>query len=138
MTDRNLVTKKLNYMADALRDLKDALGLYYRDKENERFYYYAAQKKAEEIVESAISVNQIILMDKLSKQSENYYKSFSDLAPLKIFSHSRLEELAKTTGFRNRLAHEYVNLDTEVTVKSMEKILKIYPDYIKKVADYID
>lgn len=138
MTDKNLATKKLTYIVDALKELKEALEHYHNDKENERFYYYAAQKKAEEIVESAISVNQMILMEKLNMQSDNYYKSFTDLEPLEIFTASELEELAKTTGFRNRLAHEYVNLDPNITVKSMKKILNIYPGYIKKIADFMD
>ena len=139
MTDKNLVTKKLTYMIDALGDLEKAIKYYKdnHDSENQKFFYYAAQKKAEEIVESAISVNQMILMEEFNKQSDNYYLSFMDLGSLDIFTEMELEKMAQTTGFRNRLAHEYVNLDPEITKKSMENILKLYPSYIKKIMGFM-
>jgi uncharacterized protein YutE (UPF0331/DUF86 family) len=137
MTDKNVAQKKLTYMLEALKELGESLERQKKNDNNERFFFYAAERKAEEVVETAISINNMILMEKVGKPADSYYLSFTDLEALHIFTEKELESLAKTSRFRNRLAHDYINLDNKVTIKAMEDILKLYPDYMRKVAEFI-
>jgi len=46
-------------------------------------------------------------------------------------------KLSNTAGFRNRLAHDYINLDDKVTILSGKKILNLYPKYLLAVKNYL-
>jgi len=41
-------------------------------------------------------------------------------------------------GFRNRLAHEYLDLDDEISVDTIKKIPEIFSKYLKGVFNYVD
>lgn len=97
---------------------------------------YAAEKKAEEIVELAISINQELLKKK-GKLGLSYYESFANLAIFGLFTEEELQVLASTAGFRNRLAHEYLDVDPAIALRSMQKILRIYPFYLQKIKQLI-
>ena len=96
------------------------------------FLLYAAEKKAEEVVELAISINQVLLREK-GKVSSSYYDSFLDLKLFSVFGDAELRQLASTAGFRNRLAHEYLEVDPDIALKTMKQMLVIYPPYLQKV-----
>ncbi|MDH5596478.1 MAG: DUF86 domain-containing protein [Candidatus Peregrinibacteria bacterium] len=129
--------KQLDYILSALTDMQKALERNREGGDDAIFFYYAAQKKAEEVIETAIALNQNILYDDFNHMTKSYYDSFIDLDRLKVMSEEELKKLAGTAGFRNRLAHEYVELDPQITVKSMELLLKLYPPYIKAMMKYL-
>lgn len=135
---KNVVENKLESFIDLFDILKNILDEHKKQK-NDRlreFLLYAAEKKAEEIVELAISVNQELLRSK-GKISSSYYDSFLDLKLFSVFSEGELRSLASTAGFRNRLAHEYLDVDPEIALKTMKQMLVIYPQYLQKVKKLI-
>lgn len=131
-----LVENKISSLLELLRKLKEILEEHKKNLRLQEYLLFAAEKKAEEIVELAISINQELLKEK-EKISLSYYDSFMDLMILPIFKKEELKDLASTAGFRNRLAHEYLELDEKIALKAMEKILKIYPDYLQKIRKII-
>lgn len=131
------IQEKINFIVETLKTLKDILKKRKQYKQFEQYLLFAAEKKAEEIVESAISINQELLKNYFQHISESYYESFIDLQKTKIFSEDELKLIASTAGFRNRLAHDYLELNPDITLKSMEKILRIYPEYLKKIRKFI-
>jgi len=128
---------KFTHMVEAMKEMAEALQIYLKKETQNRFYFYAAEKKAEEIVDCAISINKYILYDDLGKSSKSYYDSFIDLKKIEIFSDQFLEKIAQTAGFRNRLAHEYLDLNEKITIDSMKNILKLYPQYLKNIKKYL-
>ena len=134
-----LIYKKITFIKDSLGKLKRILNFRKEEKDPEKkeFLLLSAEKKAEEIIESAIKINQTILKEEFNHFSESYYDSFMDLEKLEIFEADSLEKLAKTAGFRNRLAYDYMDLDEKIVGKTLENILKIYPDYLLKIIDRI-
>jgi len=134
-----LIYKKVTFIKDSLEKLKRILNLRKEEKnpEKEEFLLLSAEKKAEEIIESSIKINQAILKEEFNHFSESYYDSFMDLEKLGIFKDDFLEKLAKTAGFINRLAHDYMDLDEKIVEKTLENILKIYPDYLLRIVEFI-
>ncbi|MFH0701383.1 MAG: DUF86 domain-containing protein [Candidatus Woesearchaeota archaeon] len=130
--DKIIIESKISSLLTLLEKLKGILKEYETNKTLKEIIFYAAEKKAEEIVELAISINQELLREK-GKTSLSYYDSFIDLKVFKSFSESELKELASTAGFRNRLAHEYLEVNEEIAVRSMKNLLRIYPPYLQKV-----
>lgn len=130
--EKEIIENKIGSLVTLLDKLNSILKEYEKNKELQEFLLYAAEKKAEEIVELAISVNQKLLEEK-KKISISYYDSFIDLGAFGVFSTEELKELASTAGFRNRLAHEYLEIDEAIAIRSMRKILKMYPSYLIQV-----
>ena len=127
--------KRVDYILESLNELAYFLDQYSKksagmDKKGD---YYAAEKKAEEIVESAIAINQDILFSSFDHVSGSYKDSFKELSRLHVFSEKQISELANTASFRNRLAHDYIFANEAVTIKEMKNILKLFPGYLEVI-----
>ncbi|MBI4152177.1 DUF86 domain-containing protein [Candidatus Woesearchaeota archaeon] len=132
--EKVVVENKIESFINLLEILKNILNEHTRQKDSslQEYLLYAAEKKAEEIVELAVSVNQELLRGK-GKISSSYYESFLDLKLFSVFSDAELRVLAGTAGFRNRLAHEYLEVDPHIALKTMKQMLVMYPPYLQKV-----
>ncbi|MFB6246465.1 MAG: HepT-like ribonuclease domain-containing protein, partial [Candidatus Pacearchaeota archaeon] len=106
-----IIRKKLESLSNLLEKLEEIISK--RENSNEKnikeYLLFAAVKKAEECVELAITINQSLLESK-NKIADSYYESFTELKNFEKFEENELKQLASTTGFRNRLAHEYLPL----------------------------
>lgn len=136
MMEKEVIESKLDSLLDLLKKLKDILQERKTNLKLKEFLLYAAEKKAEEAVELAISINQELLRSR-NKIGKSYYESFVNLEVFKVFNSDELKELASTAGFRNRLAHEYLEVNEGLALMSMEKILKIYPKYVGKIKQLV-
>ncbi|MCA9496426.1 MAG: DUF86 domain-containing protein [Nanoarchaeota archaeon] len=137
--DRNNIRKRLVHINEKLSKLKFSIEKYEREKDKNLLYIYlkAIERDCEEIVESAVRVNQEIL-EFTGEIGATYRESFEKLDSLKLFSKNDILQLANTSGFRNRLAHDYMDLDEKITLESAKKICKIYPNYFLKIEDYLN
>ena len=130
--NKDIYESKIDSLTDLLQLLKKILEEHTKNKTLAEFLLYAAEKKAEEIVELAVSINQELLRDK-GKLGLSYYDSFANLKIFSTFTPEELKFLASTAGFRNRLAHEYLDINADVALKSMKRMLQIYPVYLQKI-----
>ncbi|MBI5755040.1 hypothetical protein HZA41_02375 [Candidatus Peregrinibacteria bacterium] len=80
-----IIQEKIAFITETLKILKDILEKRKKSLLKE-YLLFAAEKKAEEIIESAISINQEILKNHCYHLSKSYYESFIDLKKLYIFS----------------------------------------------------
>lgn len=131
-----IVKEKIDFITKTLKVLRDILEKR-KNSPYAEYLLFAAEKKAEEVIEAAVSLNQEILKSHFDHLSGSYYESFTDLKKTALFSDEELRALASTAGFRNRLAHDYIELNPDITLKSIEKLLQIYPDYLKKLKKFL-
>ncbi len=136
--EKNIIENKLLSLVTLLEKLKAILKEHDTNKNTnlKEFLLYGAQKKAEEIVELAISINQELLRSK-EMLSRSYYHSFIDLEKFNAFSSEDLRFLAGTAGFRNRLAHEYLEVDPTIALRTMKQMMAIYPKYTETILKII-
>ena len=130
--EKIIIENKIGNLIVLLEKLEIILKEYEKNSKLKEFLFYAAEKKAEEIVELAISINQELLKFK-GKMSQSYYDSFIDLNLFGVFDENFLIKLANTAGFRNRLAHDYLDIDEKVAFNTMKDMLSLYKLYLQKV-----
>lgn len=130
--DKEVLNNKVQSLLDLIDKLKEVLEEHKKNISLQEFLLYAAEKKAEEIVELATSINQELLRSK-DKFGLSYYDSFIELKIFNVFTEDELKNLANTAGFRNRLAHDYLDVDAEVALKTMKRMIKQYAVYSQKV-----
>ena len=134
--------KRYDYILFKLKKIKQHLEKYeIAQKENnsdmEYVYLKSIERDCEECVECATRINQHIL-EKHSLFADSYRETFEKLEKVGIKLNSReIEELSATTGFRNRLAHVYMELDPNITIKSAQKIVSLYPRYLLAVKEHL-
>lgn len=131
--DEARIRKLLSYIEECLNRLDWLMKKRQDETDEEQLYLIQGtlERRAEEIIEAAIKINQILLKEK-GAMAESYYKSFTKL---EIFSLGKdfLKRLGNTAGFRNRLAHEYMDLEEGITIKTIENILDLYPQYVLEI-----
>ncbi|MFW6286172.1 MAG: type VII toxin-antitoxin system HepT family RNase toxin [Nanoarchaeota archaeon] len=136
--DKEIIEKRLMYINEKLKDLKYDLEKYNKveNEKDKKTIQGAIERWCEEIVESGVNIN-IELLSSKNKISDSYYNSFIDLKIFNYFDEDFLTKIASTAGFRNRLAHDYMNIDKEIMIGSAKFILKLYKDYILNISSFL-
>jgi uncharacterized protein YutE (UPF0331/DUF86 family) len=137
--DTTLLNEKVLYLKESLKKLQKRYETYQEttDPETQETLYAAMAKFAEEIVKTAIKIN-TKLLEEHDDVATSYYQSFIRLYEhYPALDHALLEKLARTTGLRNRIAHEYDSMDKSITLKSLAKILELYASYIEMLRTII-
>lgn len=136
--DKQIIIKRLEFISEKLEDLKFDLDKYKKitDLRDRKTSQGAIERWVEEIVESAVNINQEILSSK-NKSSTSYYLSFVDLEEFNIFDKDFLKKIASTAGFRNRLSHDYMNVDKKIMIVSATFVLTLYKEYISKINNFL-
>lgn len=98
----------------------------------------AIERLLEKIINRAIDINTHILVESDSPPPDDYYQSFVKLSNMNILERKFAEQLAKSTGLRNRLAHEYDEINPKMVYQSIADALKYYPKYIKFIVNFLD
>lgn len=101
----------------------------------------ALERTLEKIIMRAIDVNQHIIAELASKNTvvpKDYKETFSGLVEFKIFSKEFADEISKSVGTRNALAHEYDELDYSMIYSSMKDCLKDYHQYCQYILDFLE
>jgi len=136
--DREIIENRIEYIKEKIKDINFEILKYDEtlDKRIKKTHLAAAERWAEEIIESAININNEILKD-FGKISESYYESFLELKVIDLFDDEFLEKIANTAGFRNRLAHEYMSLNEEITINSIKNIPVLYKNYLIEINKFV-
>ena len=134
MDNKILIEEKLAYLKSLLKKIEYRLEKYDIEKdESERETLFAAMSKfSEEVIETAIKINNILLEEE-KDFAPTYYETFTRLLKYYDIDKDLISNLAKTTGFRNRISHEYSNLDSRITIESFNNLLNLYPKYIDEI-----
>ncbi len=138
MKEEILILEKITYLKEVLKKLKIRYDKYLKETnlEEKETLFAAMSKYAEEIVEVAIKINNKFL-EINNDFAPSYYETFTRLLKYYDLNERTITKLAKTTGFRNRIAHEYENIDERITINSFKNVLSVYENYIEIVKQMI-
>lgn len=137
MIDRDLVTRKINLVA---KDLI-AVGLYGRmTLENylaEPVNEVAAERYLERMIGRLIDINYHIVTEMGHPPPKDYYDSFIEVARLGVFPQEFGRSIAQSAGLRNRIVHEYDEIDASKVYEALQQALKDIPRYIEHVHRFV-
>ncbi|MBW2701445.1 MAG: DUF86 domain-containing protein [Deltaproteobacteria bacterium] len=94
----------------------------------------AAERLLQEIVEAAIDINLHVLASEHSKQPEDYYESFILMGEMGMLPEELAKRLAPAAGLRNRLVHQYDDLDDAIVFDSINESLIVMPKFLEAIA----
>lgn len=138
MIDRELVNRKLLLIGQDLEDLV----LLSRKTESEymanHVFEAAAERYLERMIGRMIDINFHILVESGQAPPSDYYQSFIRLTELDIYDAKFAGVIAKSAGLRNRIAHEYEEIDSRQVYAAIKTAAVDVPHYIRSIEDFLD
>lgn len=138
MPSRELITEKLIKMKEYLNQLQKLSPASYEDYTKDLVSKYAVERLIQLIVDLALDINNIILSFHKKPPAADYYSSFIDLAECRVLTEQFAYEIAPSTGLRNRLIHEYEEINDAIVFNSIGQTIELYTLYIKEINRFMN
>lgn len=138
MIDAELVTRKLVLIAEDLAALQEigrqGLEAYLESPTSG----LVAERRLERMIGRMIDVNYHLLTEGGQPPPRDYYQSFVDLGRLGVLDPPFARRIASCAGLRNRLVHEYDELDPAKVHEALGAAVVDVPEYLDGVRRFID
>lgn len=131
--DAALVRRKLERIATNLEDLSAVADLSLDAYRSDRFRRKGVERMLQETVEAAVDTNAHLLRASGGAPPADYYESFIRLGRAGILDEELAEALAPSAGLRNRLVHEYDEIDDSIVLRAVGEALRLFPRYISSI-----
>ena len=136
MIDVDLVTRKLLLIT---RDLEALVPIAAKDLTpylETPLDEVVVERYLERIIGRMIDVNYHLITEAGHPPPPDYYASFAALANLKILDREFASRIAACAGLRNRIVHEYNELDPAKVYEALQAAMRDIPIYLTKIRDY--
>lgn len=134
--DRALVRRKLATIAQNLADLEPIGALSPPAYRADRLRRKAAERLLQELVEAAVDANLHILRALGGPVPEDYYSSFIAMGQHGIVAAELATRLAPSAGLRNRLVHEYDEIDDRIVLQAIGDAGRDFGEYLLQLDQY--
>jgi uncharacterized protein YutE (UPF0331/DUF86 family) len=140
MLDRAFLMRKIKLIQEDLSHLKDYSKYSFDEIEKDYAKAAVVERLLEKIIVRAIDVNQHILSEKGngSEKVRGYEDTFIVLSELDVYPTEFAKKIAPSAGLRNRLVHEYDDIDSEIIYKSVGDALEQYTKYCDYILDFVN
>ncbi len=138
MPSQELVTEKLIKMKEYLDQLQRFTPSSYQDYVKDLISKYAVERLLQLIVDLALDINNIILSALKKPPAADYFSSFIDLTECRALDETFAYQIAPSTGLRNRLIHEYEEVNDAIVFKSIRQTIELYTLYIKEINRFVN
>jgi len=135
--DRQLITRKAGLVQKDLAKLEKYKGVSLSEYEKSDEVQLAVERLIERIVSRMIDINYHVLKEEFNLMPTDYHDSFIELGAKEVLPREFSQELAKSAGLRNALAHEYDQIDHKSVHASIVIALSEVPRHLKSILDFI-
>lgn len=137
MIDKVLVTRKINLISkdfEALEPLASlSLEAYQADTINE----VLAERYLERMIGRMIDINHHLITEEGNPPPPDYSQSFIELGKMKILPSEFAHRIAGCAGLRDRLVHEYDEIDSKKVYEGLKAAVKDIPQYLSYVNEFV-
>jgi uncharacterized protein YutE (UPF0331/DUF86 family) len=136
--DRAVVIRKLQAITKYLQLLSDRASLTQQAYLDSVEQQLIVERLLHLIVEAAVDTNSYLLVSANQPPPETYFNSFIQVGQQRIISQPLAAQLAPSAGLRNRLVHEYEEIDSAIVFQAIAFALTLYPEYVKQIQAYLE
>ena len=131
--DKVLVIRKMNLIGRDLKRLKPLSQLSFKNYLSKYENEILAERYLERIIGRIIDINYHLITGVGNLPPKDYFESFTMLGELGILSKDLAQKLAGLAGVRNRLAHEYNEIDEKKIYQVIKSCYLVLPRYFKSI-----
>lgn len=136
--DRDLVTRKLLLITSDLAEMGRIAQTPPADYLTSPTDELVVERYLERVIGRMIDINYHLITEAGHPPPPDYHDSFTQLAKLGVLSRDFAPQIAACAGLRNRIAHEYDELDPRKVYDALQTALRDIPVYLQRVRDYLD
>lgn len=136
--DRDVIKRKLAVIVRNLAALQRVSGVSRDEYGKDLFLRKGTERLLQELIEAAIDINTHIIVELGGMVPDTYYEAFLQLGSLRVLPQDLAQGLAPSAGLRNRLVHEYDDVDDAIVYASVDEATRLYADYIRIIKNFID
>ena len=137
MKHASAIIRRLADIQQYLDEIEPLTDKTFEEYKKDYLLRHAVERLIELIVEAGLDINSLILMDAQQRPPRTYRASYLRLASLDIVSQEMAQELANLVGLRNRLAHEYEEIQDREVFKKMPIVHQLFREYVARVAAHV-
>lgn len=137
MIDRELITRKIMLI---MRDLEALRPIAAKDRAaylHSGIDEAAAERYLERMIGRMIDINYHVLTESGHPPPADYYASFMQLTDIGVLDREFAGRIAPCAGLRNRIVHEYNEIDPARVFDALQTAVLEIPQYLAKVNDFI-
>jgi len=133
-----VLRRKLARITSDLARLEALAGTTLAEWENDADRRDVGERRLQTCIEAATDLNAHLLVGLGHAPSDTAYKSFLDLAQRTAIIDADLARgLAPSAGLRNRLVHQYDQIDNALVLEGVRSAVRLYRRYVEAVAEYV-
>jgi len=128
-------------MALILDDLREATPIAAKPLDEflaNRVDELVTERYLERMIGRMIDINYHLITDAGHAPPRDYYDSFTQLGRLGILSPAFASRIAMCAGLRNRLVHEYDDIDPRRIHEGLVAAVRDIPEYLRHVHEYVE
>ena len=138
MIDKEIVIRKVTLIAPDLRDLEEIEAGGAESFVGNRISQTLAERYLERAIGRMIDVNYHLLTESGFPPPKDYYQSFTELGDrARVLPNEFSQRIASCAGLRNRIAHEYDDIEADRLFEGLTAAVNDIPVYLQHVLDFI-
>jgi uncharacterized protein YutE (UPF0331/DUF86 family) len=137
MIDPELVTRKMLLIAADLRALEPLARRPLEDYVASATDEVLVERYLERIIGRMIDINYHLITEAGQPPPRDYYDSFTQLARIDVLPPAFAKQIAGSAGLRNRLVHEYDEIDPDRVYDGLQAAVRDVPEYLRHVDGYL-
>lgn len=137
MIDKTLVIRKINLISEDLKPIKVLAGLSLEKYKEDPINEVLAERYLERMIGRIIDINYHLITELDNPPPKDYFESFVMLSKLRILRPDLAGQIAHSAGLRNRIVHEYDEIDAEKIYEGLRMAIKDIPEYLDAIYKFI-
>lgn len=135
--DADLVRRKIATISRNLDALAAVEGMTLADYRSDLYRKKGTERLLQETVDAAVDTNLHLLRAAGAATPTDYYESFISLGQAGAIPRALAQRLTPCAGLRNRLVHEYDDINDEIVLKAVSEARQSLRDYVAAVERYV-
>jgi uncharacterized protein YutE (UPF0331/DUF86 family) len=137
MIDRTLIVRKINLISQDFKEIAELSRKSLQEFLASRVDEVLAERYLERMIGRMIDINYHLITESGSPPPPDYYPSFLQLERLGILPHDLTQTIAACAGLRNRIVHEYDEIDPARIHEALQTATRDVPQYLTHVHEYM-
>lgn len=137
MIDRVLITRKITLILKDLQPLTDLSRQSLEEYLKSPLSEVLAERYIERMIGRMIDINYHLITESGNSPPKDYHESFQMLGPMGILPSDFSREIAFSAGLRNRIVHEYDEIDAAKVYEALKVAVQQIPTYLDHVNRFL-
>jgi uncharacterized protein YutE (UPF0331/DUF86 family) len=137
MIDPTLVVRKINLISQDLDELLPISRKDLSDYLSSRMDEILAERYLERMISRMIDINYHLITETGHPPPADYYQSFTQLGTLGILPPAFTQQIAACAGLRNRIVHEYDEIEPRKVYEGLQAAVRDIPQYLAHIHQYL-